>query len=53
MSAQAALEDMAEGKTNAQITPFWRVISSLDKISKKLDIDPAWIDQQRSLEGEQ
>ncbi len=50
MVAEAALEDIAEGKTVSQVSPFWRVITSQDKMAKKLDIDPAWIDQQRQLE---
>jgi len=51
MVAEAALEDMAEGKTPAEVTPFWRVIASQDKIAKKLALDPDWLDQQRALEA--
>ncbi len=51
ISAQAALEDKAQGLGNDQIAPFWRVITSQDKIAKKLDIDGAWIDHQRRLES--
>ena len=51
MVAEAALEDLSGGKTVAEISPFWRVITSDDKIAKRLNLDPAWIDEQRSLEA--
>lgn len=51
MIAEAALEDIADGKTVAEVSPFWRVITSQDKMAKKLNIDPAWIDEQRALEA--
>jgi len=50
MVAEAALEDLAEGKPVSEISPFWRVITSEDKIAKRLNLDPAWIDEQRALE---
>jgi len=51
MSAEAALEDLAEGKAVSEIAPFWRIITGQDKIAKKLSLDPTWIDEQRSLEA--
>ena len=51
MVAEAAIEEMAEGKTVSDVSPFWRVLESEDKITKKLPIDPDWLDQQRSLES--
>lgn len=51
MVAEAALEDLSDGKQVADVSPFWRVITSKDKITKKLEIDPAWIDEQRALEA--
>lgn len=51
MVAEAALEDIAEGKTVSDVSPFWRVITSQDKMTAKLNVDPAWIDEQRSLEA--
>ena len=51
MVAEAALEDIADGKAVAEVSPFWRVITSEDKIAKKLNIDPAWIDEQRAMEA--
>lgn len=35
-----------------KVTPFWRLLTSQDKISKKLTIDVNWIDEQRTLESE-
>ena len=52
IAAEAALEDLAEGVSASEVTPFWRVLTSTDKITKKLDVDPAWLDQQRALEAE-
>lgn len=50
ITAQAAIEQMEQGKSIREITPFWRVLSSKDKVSQKLTIDPAWLDHQRALE---
>ena len=51
MVAEAALEDLSDGKPVAEVSPFWRVITSKDKMTKKLNVDPAWIDEQRHLEA--
>ncbi|MCR9079343.1 MAG: hypothetical protein NXH78_09615 [Hyphomonadaceae bacterium] len=51
MVAEAALEDLAEGKPVSEVSPFWRMITSQDKMAKKLNVDPAWIDKQRALEA--
>ncbi|MFN3213983.1 MAG: hypothetical protein ACE37M_12815 [Henriciella sp.] len=51
MVAEAALEDIADGKAVSDVSPFWRMITSQDKIAKKLNVDPAWIDEQRALEA--
>ena len=51
IAAEAAIEDMNEGKAPADVIPFWRLISSKDKVAKKLAIDSAWIDEQRAQEG--
>jgi len=50
IAAQAALDEMQDGVKVSEISPFWRVISSKDKIAKKLSIDGDWIDRQRELE---
>ncbi|MEM9571629.1 MAG: hypothetical protein AAF996_09190 [Pseudomonadota bacterium] len=51
MVAEAALEDLEEGKSVSEVSPFWRVITGQDKMSKKLNVDAAWIDEQRQLEA--
>ena len=50
MCAEAAIEDMKLGKAVSEVTPFWRLLTGEDKISKKLPIDPVWIDEQRDFE---
>ena len=51
MVAEAAIEDLEDGKQVSEVSPFWRVIEGKDKIAKRLAIDPAWIDEQRALEA--
>lgn len=51
MVAEAALEDLADGTPVSEVSPFWRMITSEDKMSGKLNIDPSWIDEQRALEA--
>ncbi len=50
IAAQSAIDEMEAGKSTDQVIPFWRLLTSADKIAKKLSIDPHWIDQQRELE---
>jgi len=50
MATEAALEQISEGADLSAVTPFWRLIDSKEKITKKLDIDPEWVDLQRELE---
>lgn len=49
MVAEAALEEMSEGRTVSEVAPFWRVLEGGDKITRKLAVDPGWVDQQRTL----
>ena len=51
ISAEAGLEELAQGAALEDIAPFWRVLTSGDKITKKLDVDPVWVDQQCALES--
>lgn len=51
MVAEAALEDLADGKAVSEVSPFWRIVTSKDKMAGKLNLDPAWIDEQRALEA--
>ncbi len=51
ISAQAAIDDMEKGKPVSEVTPFWRLLTSKDKIAKRLSVDPDWLDMQRAREG--
>lgn len=51
LSAQVALEDIENGTPETDVSPFWRVLTSKDKITKKLNVDPAWVDQKREIEA--
>jgi hypothetical protein len=51
IAADYAIEEMSSGKTASEVIPFWRLLSSKDKIASKLKVDGAWIDQQRKLEA--
>jgi hypothetical protein len=50
IAAQAAIDEMEAGKSIDKVTPFWRLLTSEDKIAKKLTIDKSWIDKQRNSE---
>jgi hypothetical protein len=51
IAAEAALEDMAEGKPVNDVTPFWRVIDEKSPIAKRLSCGPDFIEMRRRLEG--
>ena len=51
MSAEAAIEQMEEGRSAEEVSPFWRILRPTDKIAKKLPIDPEWIKTRRLMEG--
>lgn len=51
MVAEAALEDIVDGKSISDVSPFWRMITSRDKMVGRLNIDGTWIDEQRQLEA--
>jgi hypothetical protein len=50
IAADYAIEKMEGGLKVDEVIPFWRLLSSKDKIAKKLKIVGAWIDQQREME---
>lgn len=50
IAAQAAIDELNDGKDISKVTPFWRLLTSDDKITKKLTIDAEWVDQQRASE---
>lgn len=51
IAAEAAIEDMNDGSTLADVAPFWRLLAPGDKITARLPIDPAWLARQRELEA--
>ena len=50
ISAESAIIDLENGKSTSEVTPFWRLLTSKDKITKRLNIDPEWLDSQRHSE---
>jgi len=50
IASQSAIDDLENGKSTSEVTPFWRLLTSKDKISKRLTIDSEWIDIQRESE---
>lgn len=50
IAAQAAIDEMENGKSVTEVTPFWRLLTSKDKITKRLNIDPDFVDVQRASE---
>lgn len=51
ISAEAAIEQMNDGASIDDITPFWRAIAPEDKVAKKIAVDSAWIAHQRAQES--
>ncbi|MFK7914492.1 MAG: hypothetical protein AB8B93_11310 [Pseudomonadales bacterium] len=50
VASEAALEDLAEGKSPEQVIPFWRAVEPDSKVASRLDVDAQWIADQRSSE---
>ncbi len=50
IAAATAIEDMQSGVAVSGVIPFWRLLKSSDRISRRLDIDSAWLDNQRQGE---
>jgi len=50
IAAQAAIDEMENGKSVEEVTPFWRLLTSKDKITKRLTLDPEFVDIQRASE---
>ena len=50
IAAEAAIEDLQQGKASTEVSPFWRVIAPDSTIARKLPVDSAWIAHQRALE---
>lgn len=49
--AEAACEQMEQGKDVSIVTPFWRVIDEESKLADKIYYGPSFIKQQRKREG--
>ena len=52
ISAEAALEELAEGKSLNEVAPFWRVIDPDSKLANRLTVGPEWVAAQRAAEGD-
>ncbi len=50
IAAQAAIDEMGDGKPVKDVIPFWRLIAPEDKVAGKLTIDREWIETQRNIE---
>ncbi len=50
IAAEAALEEMAQGKPVDAVTPFWRVIDEKSPIARRLSCGPDFIEMRRRLE---
>jgi hypothetical protein len=51
IAAEAALEEMEDGKPVDKITPFWRLIDAKSPIAKKLSCGTAFVVKMRQKEG--
>jgi len=49
--AEAALEELNQGKIIEEITPFWRMMTPKDNIAKRLSCGVDFIQEQRTKEG--
>lgn len=49
---EAAIEDIDNGKAQNNIAPFWRLLTSKDKITGRLDLigGKTWVDDMRAAE---
>lgn len=50
ISAESALEELAEAKPLHTVAPFWRLVDPGSKIAARLAVDPEWIAAQRAAE---
>lgn len=51
IAAEAALEEMEDGKPADKITPFWRLIDAKSPIAKKLSCGTTFVAKMRQKEG--
>jgi len=50
ISAESALEELAEGRALDTVAPFWRLIEPNSKVAARLTVDSGWIAAQRAAE---
>ena len=51
IAAEAAIEEMEDGKPADKITPFWRLIDEKSPVAKKLSCGAAFVAKMRKAEG--
>lgn len=51
IAAEAALEDLAQGKNESEVTPFWRVVDPKSPLAKKLSCGAAFVEERRASES--
>ena len=51
IAAQAAIDDLDDGKPVKDVIPFWRLIAPEDKVAGKLTINREWIETRRNIEA--
>lgn len=49
--AEAAITAIDNGVHPDTVSPFWRLLAGNDKISRRLPVDPDWIDERRRIEA--
>ncbi|MFZ9939720.1 MAG: hypothetical protein ACO3GN_05460 [Bacteroidia bacterium] len=50
IAAEAALEEMASGRSEREVTPFWRVVDPGSPLAGKLSCGRAFVEAQRKKE---
>lgn len=50
IAGEASLEQIAAGYPAADVIPIWRIIDGSHKIAKRLNVDSAWLNEQRGAE---
>lgn len=50
IAAEAALEELAQGKPESEVAPFWRVVDPKSPLAKKLSCGAGFIEAKRAAE---
>lgn len=51
INAEAALEDLKDGKPIGKVTPFWRLVDPASPAGQKISCGPAFIEERRKAES--